>query len=206
MGATTNWFLPAAVMAISALLAQPLRVEAAADGACNFEGWSVAGTDALANIHEKPDAASPVLGVLPAYVDSDDHRYGIALSIVGSHEKWLLVENARDDPNRTGLPSRPTFSGRGWISGEAVRFQVQSARGYERPDASSNRVFDLGDNWLTDVADIRSVEGCAGDWALVSFAADAEAVSRLKSEPQEGRAWFRRICANQETTCDGVTD
>lgn len=82
------------------------------------------------------------------------------------------------------------FNVKGWISGKVIAFQIQSRKGFAEPDNKSAAVFEGQDGpggWLY-------VANCEDKWAQIAYGTPKE----------EKRAWFRGICAMQETSCDGV--
>ena len=182
----------------------------AAQASCSLEGWAVDRDPHGLNVRAAPSAQARVLGTLPPLsVDEDRPDFGIPFRITASRGGWLRIEGAQDDPSRSGAPARPTYAGSGWVSGRLVRFKVQSAHGYRAPDTASERVVDLGDDALTDLAVLNGVLACSGSWALVEFVQqqrrDPTSQALLDDNDRTPRrAWFRGICANQETTCDSV--
>jgi hypothetical protein len=184
----------------------------AAQTSCSLEGWAVDRDPRGLNVRAAPSAQARVLGTLPPLsVDEDRADFGIPFRITASRAGWLRIEGAHDDPARSGVPARPTYAGSGWISGGFVRFKVQSAHGHRAADAASERIVDLGDDALTDMAALTRVLACSGSWALVEFVQEKRrdpATQALRDEADRAprRAWFRGVCANQETTCDSVAD
>jgi hypothetical protein len=192
------------LIAIAALVASPALAAAIVPAhECRLEAWVVDRDPAGLNVRSAPSREARLLGTLPPLVNPDGERdYGVELRITGAKDGWLRIEGARDDPSRNGLGTpRPTYAGTGWISGNLVRFGVQSAHGYAQPDVKSERRVDLGQDWLSDRAEITRMLACKDDWAHVEFRLRAATgAADALGEPQ--RAWFRGICANQETTCD----
>lgn len=184
----------------------------AAQTACTLEGWAVDRDPRGLNVRAAPSAQARVLGTLPPLSVSEDRPdFGVPFRITASRDGWLRIEGARDDPARSGEPARPTYAGGGWISGGFVRFKVQSAHGHRAADAGSERLVDLGDDALTDLARLTRVVACSGDWALVEFVPEKRrdpATQALldATDRSPRRAWFRGICANQETSCDSAAD
>ncbi len=197
--------LAAASFAASLSHAAPQGAAPAHATECRVEAWAADRDPAGLNVREAPSRDARVLGTLPPMVNPDGERdYGIEFRVTGSKDGWLRIDGARDDPGRSGQASpRPTYAGTGWIAGNLVRFTVQSAHGYEKPDSASTRLVDLGEHWLTDRGEVTRMIACEGDWALVEFMLRGDGKA-AHGAPQ--RAWFRGICANQETTCDGVGD
>lgn len=182
----------------------------AAQASCALEGWAVDRDPRGLNVRAAPSAQARVLGTLPPLSTGEDRPdFGVLFRITASRGGWLRIEGAQDDPSRSGEPARPTYAGSGWVSGRLVRFKVQSAHGYRVPDAASERIVDLGDDALTDLATLNGVLACSGAWALVEFVQehrrDPDSQALLDTTDRSPRrAWFRGICANQETSCDSV--
>ncbi|OZG74752.1 hypothetical protein BTA51_03790 [Hahella sp. CCB-MM4] len=180
---------------------------------CDLAGWGSDDNPAGINVHAGPSADSPVLGTLPPVAPNPDGYDFIAdFDIVASHNGWLQIRNARDYPY--GQPERETYSGMGWIHGSKVTFRIQSGLGYQQPDPQSQKLLDLHGDWLTDVGRVNQVLACEGKWALLDYSLEssedadetAEASHQIPQELSGHTAWFRRVCAIQETTCDGIYD
>ncbi|MGD9170039.1 MAG: hypothetical protein PVI97_08265 [Candidatus Thiodiazotropha sp.] len=179
---------------------------------CHIEGWSKDKSPKGLKVRGSGNFHAPVLGTLPAYINNyDSYSFGVEFKIVGSHDGWIKITGAKDDPNRSNLPLRHTYAGTGWIPGESVDFRVQSGTGYVRPDAESTKLIELKSDWLTPMASIERVVACYKDWALLDYSfiwrrdKKTMALEKLTLKEQlasNGRAWFRGICANQETTCE----
>jgi len=177
---------------------------------CDLGGW-VSSPEAV-TVRAQPDENAASLGTLPPMIKTPDaFHYGVELTIHGSHNGWLIISGAQDDPELSGQPARPVYSGSGWIPGSAVSFSVQSDTGYARPGATSTVVATFDGAWLTEVGDIDRVVACNGEWALLDFHRVRERnettdiLETLTPEEQaasQNRAWFRNICPVQETTCD----
>jgi hypothetical protein len=89
-----------------------------------------------------------------------------------------------------------------------ARASVQTRRGFARPDARSPVVVDFGTE-MEDVADVTRIVACSGEWALVEgrYRPAARQAAPAGRPPRNGAftAWVRGLCANQVTTCDGVS-
>jgi hypothetical protein len=179
---------------------------------CKIEGWSKDTNQHGLQVRSSAGENAMVVGTLPRYViNFDSHNFGIEFHIIGSHQGWLKIRDAKDDPYRSNQPLRATFSGIGWIPGKSVDFIVQSGSGHLRPDAESQKLLDLKDDWLTSMGEIERVIACSGEWVLLDYSLDkrrnhqTHALTSLTKEEQQAsqnRAWFRGVCANQETTCE----
>lgn len=98
---------------------------------------------------------------------------------------------------------RPVYQGEGWIEAGDMQVGVQSARGYARPDAGSERLLDLKGDWLRDRVALRGIVACDGEWLLLDYEMRNDEAGAAGAEgPQAGRAWFRGICGSEETSCD----
>lgn len=182
---------------------------------CRLEGWSKDTHQDGLEVRSSATAHAEVLGTLPAYVKNfSSHNFGIEFQIIGSHNGWMKITGAKDDPNRSNLPLRSTYSGTGWIPGDRVDFIVQSGSGYLLPDAASRKALDLHGDWLTSMGDIELIVACDGEWVLLDYSLKKRrnqqtlSLRKLSIDEQKaskGRAWFRGICANQETTCETET-
>jgi len=205
-----GWLL-LGLCAVAPAFAQETVWKPSSETACQLHGWSIDIDPKGTNVRAAPSAKARVVGKLPAYVVTGgglSGGYGIEFDIIGSHNGWLKITGAKDDPDRSGKPPRSTYAGTGWISGNLVWFAVQSRLGYAEPDSSSARLLDLMyGNWLAERAKIERVVACQGKWALLDFRLldpTDNLIPLPKAQRERGRAWFRGICGAQETTCDGV--
>ena len=183
-----------------------------AETECRLEGWSKSTDQHGQHVRSSAGAHSEVVGNLPPYVfNFDSYNYGVEFQIIGSHLGWIKIAEAKDDPRRSNLPLRPTYSGVGWIPGESVDFAVQSGSGHLRPDAQSSKAIDLKGDWLTSMGSVNQVVACSGEWVLLDYSLKRQRnqqtlkLQKLTEEERRssrGRAWFRGVCANQETTCE----
>ena len=99
---------------------------------------------------------------------------------------------------------RPVYQGEGWIEAGDMQVGVQSARGYARPDAGSERLLDLKGDWLRDRVALRGIVACDGEWLLLDYEMrnDEKLEPLAPKDRKRGRAWFRGICGSEETSCD----
>lgn len=198
-------------------LSSPLSGQAASNAsawtppgptACRFSAWTSNDKPEIA-VRASASAEAKVVGSLPTTPgdspDPDIDYYSVTFDVSEAREGWLKIGNASDD--KTGgddSQPRPVYRGEGWIEAADARVGIQSARGYARPDAASERLLDLHDDWLTERATLRGIVACEGEWLLLDY----ELRNSAKFEPlapkdrTRGRAWFRGVCASEETTCD----
>ncbi|MET4683522.1 hypothetical protein [Brevundimonas faecalis] len=183
---------------------EPTQMTPMGDQACALQAWinDIPGRDV--EVRANPHVDAQVIGTLP-HTGPDDDRLSIHISITASNSGWLKIQDASDDDADR---ARPVYSGQGWIEADAVRFGIQSGRGFAAPDARSDRVVDLDDNWATEMGRIEKVLDCRQDWVLIDFVQERrrDGDDRLIDIPVQDRlqrrAWFRGVCDAQETTCD----
>ncbi|WP_254241859.1 hypothetical protein [Achromobacter pestifer] len=176
--------------------------------ACSFSSWTTDVKPAI-QVRAAASAQAAVVGSLPTTrgdgPDPNIDYYSVTFDVTEARDGWLKIRNASDD--KTGdeqSKPRPVYRGEGWIEAGDAQVGIQSARGYARPDAGSERLLDLGGDWLTERATLRGIVACEGEWLLLDY----EMRNSDKFEPlapkdrTRGRAWFRGICSSSETTCD----
>jgi hypothetical protein len=174
--------------------------------ACALAGWSADADPKGLNVRAAPSADSRVVGVLPppAPLEPGGPDLAVSFEITAGQGGWLRIRNAVDE----SAAARPVFAGEGWVSGRRVRFGVQSAKGFLRPDPRSAVAVDFG-RPMEDLADVRHVLGCSGEWALIEgrYRSPERQALAPGERPRAGvfRAWVRGVCGNQITTCDGVS-
>ena len=176
--------------------------------ACSFSGWTTNEKPAI-TVRAAASAQAAVAGSLPTTrgesPDPDIDYYSVTFDVTEARDGWLRIQNASDDMTGGEVSRpRPVYRGEGWIEAADAQVGIQSARGYARPDADSERLLDLGDDWLTERATLRGIAACQGKWLLLDYemrnSADWQPL-----EPKDrarGRAWFRGVCSSAETTCD----
>lgn len=188
--------------------------------ACSF-GAFVSETDPEGlNVRAGPGTSHKVLGTLPPVKLSGDDppvRAMVEVEVSAGANGWFRIAKARDNEMLTDGAPRPMFKGSGWVSGRKLTVKSQAAAGRLRPDAKAPAVLSGQDGaGLDGDAFVQNgrLLGCSGKWVQVEygpFPADSEAVSGLTIAPaaktgaEAGRfrAWVDRICATQETSCDG---
>jgi len=176
--------------------------------ACSVSGWTTNVKPAIA-VRAAPSANAQVLGRLPTTrgddPDPDIDYYSVTFDVTEARDGWLKIKNASDDMTGNDTPRpRPVYRGEGWIEAEDAQVGIQSARGYARPDAGSERLLDLKSDWLTERAALRGIVACDGEWLLLDYEMrQSENWEPLAPKDRtRGRAWFRGVCASAETTCD----
>ena len=176
--------------------------------ACSFSGWTTNDKPAI-QVRAAASAQAAVLGSLPTTrgdgPDPGIDYYSVAFDVTEARDGWLKIRNASDD--KTGdeqSKPRPVYRGEGWIEAADAQVGIQSARGYGRPDAGSERLLDLGGDWLTERATLRGIVACQGEWLLLDYELrNSDTFEPLAPKDRtRGQAWFRGICSSSETTCD----
>lgn len=211
----------ALLLAAPAARAQSESVAPAPAGqvACSF-GAFVSETDPEGlNVRAGPGTSHKVLGTLPPVKLSGDDppvRAMVEVEVSAGANGWFRIARARDNETLTDAAPRPMFKGSGWVSGRKLTVKSQATSGRQRPDAKAPAVLSGQDGMSLDgdafVQNGRLL-GCSGKWALIEYSlpADSEVLSGLEIKPDAKmgaevgrfRAWVDRICATQETSCDG---
>lgn len=180
--------------------------------ACAFSAWANYDKPSI-TVRAAPSASAKALGQIPARpaAGEPEYSYSVTFDVKEAKDGWLRIANASDAYNEDEYPERAPrklYKGEGWIRADDARVGIQSARGYARPDAASQRLVDLGSDWLTEMGKIQGIHACHEDWVLLDYLVDRkrspqdEIVERAKGERLAGRAWFRGLCDVQETSCD----
>ncbi len=179
---------------------------------CRFDAWpSYRLTRSLA-VRSRPTPRAPVVGMLPV---GGGYPYSVLFNVRGTRAGFVRIDGASDAYNEDAadeggrpLPRRTVYSGAGWVAADAVTVRFQSGRGRARPDPGAPLVIDLGSDWLTDMGRVDAIRGCSGEWVLVDYTierrrdANDRIIDIAAPERLTGRAWFRGLCAVEETTCD----
>ena len=136
-------------------------------------------------VYSAPGKSADILGFLPVSEDEDGTRKGAYVTIVSMQRDWALVADTAAWDNSEQGPH-------GWVEARYLRFALQTNHGFASPNPESTIM--VTTDWLMP-SQIRKLEDCYRDWVLVT----------AKTGGKAHKAWFRGACANQETTCDGVT-
>ena len=167
----------------------------AGSNTCTIGGWSIVTEAGGVPVRAGPSPEAPIVGRLPPAVAYEGGLYsgrGPEFAIVEAEGGWFRIDavyvpTVKDD-DVEDVPLAVT----GWIPGRAIYFQLQTAKGFSRPDPASEVVYRFGE--LTHPRDWLAVTDCRGKWAEIAYGTPQE----------ERRMWVRGICAAQETSCDGV--
>ncbi|WP_172965839.1 hypothetical protein [Achromobacter xylosoxidans] len=205
--------LTLALLAAPPVIAAPVQPEAPAGATtCAFSAWANYDKPSI-TVRDAPSASAKALGQIPARptAGEPEYSYSVTFDVKEAKDGWLRIANASDAYNEDEYPERAPrklYKGEGWIRADDARVGIQSARGYARPDAASQRLVDLGSDWLTEMGKIQGIRACHEDWVLLDYLVDRkrspqdEIVERVQGERLAGRAWFRGLCDVQETSCD----
>lgn len=188
--------------------------------ACAF-GAFVGETDpAGLNVRAGPGTSHKLLGTLPPVKLSKDDppvRAMVEVEVTAGANGWFLIGKARDNEALTEAPERAMFKGSGWVSGRKLTVKSQAESGRQRPDGKAPAVI-IGRDGLAFDGDAfvqnGRLLGCSGKWVLVEYgplpagsdvlpALEIRPAAKAGAEPGRFRAWLDRICAVQETSCDG---
>ncbi|UXH78383.1 SH3 domain-containing protein [Roseateles amylovorans] len=202
---------------------QPSSPTAAAEpvaSTCSF-GAFVAETDpAGLNVRAAPNATAKVIGKLPpTFVEpSMNDGVRVEVEVLGARNGWFLIRNATDNEVLTDRPARPMYAGEGWVSGNKLTVKSQADVGRAQPNLKAKAVLRVGDNETFDsdvLIEAGRLADCTGKWAQVEFvdqrvpskhrsSLKVDAGARAGLPAGRFRAWVNRICAIQETSCDGL--
>ena len=186
--------------------------------ACAF-GAFVNETDrAGLNVRQLPSASSKILGKLPAnYKDPDSPMIvRVEVNVLASQNGWFLIDGATDNTTLTEKPERPTYAGKGWVSGKKLAIKTQASRARLAPEDSAGTAFLVGNVLDGDsLSKPGQLIACNGKWALVEYSLSAvprgdvpeiKINTAAKNGAANGRVrgWVNRICEIQETSCSGL--
>lgn len=182
--------------ATASMLVALLATGTAAASPCAIGAWSIATAPEGVPVRSGPSAGAPVIGRLPpvvAYEGGLQSGRGPEFQILEADKGWfrigsVSVPKVEDDDVVDMVP----LAAEGWIAGDAIYFMIQSRKGFAEPDNTSAIAFTV-DDW-NGPRDWLYLSDCRDKWVQIAYG----------TPKQEKRAWFRGICASQETSCDGV--
>ncbi len=213
-----TFFLATCFFAASAQAGGTTQNQQNQQTACAF-GAFVNETDrAGLNVRESPSASSKIIGKLPANykVPEDTMIVRVEVRVLASQNGWFLIDAATDNTMLTEKPRRPMHEGKGWVSGKKLAIKTQASKARLAPEGKADTAFLVG-----NVLDSNSLSkpgqliACNGKWAQVEYSLSGvpkEDLPEIKINPaaKNGapngrvRGWVNRICAIQETSCDGL--
>jgi len=187
---------------------------------CRFGAFVLESDPAGLNVRQTPGLSGKIIGVLPPVIAGDaldGYPVKVEVAILGARHGWFRIADAHDNTALTGNAARPVFAGIGWVHGRKLTVKSQAQQGYLQPDETAARALHLRDGSGLDndaLVHAGQLIACQGDWALVEFAQDKLSAAMTKltviaPAARAGlpaghfRAWVNRLCALQETRCDG---
>jgi len=189
---------------------------------CSFGAFVVETDPAGLNVRAAPSATAKIVGMLPPTFVEPSMNYGVRVEVdvAGAHNGWFLIRNALDNDALTERPARPMYAGEGWVSGNKLTVKSQAEVGRAQPSLKAKPVLRVGDNESFDsdmLVEAGRLADCTGKWAQVEFSdqrfpAKDRGTLKIDAAARSGlpagrfRAWVNRICAIQETSCDGLAD
>jgi hypothetical protein len=205
----------------SAASAASAHAQPAANRCQNIRGQLIDEDPVGRNVRDSPNVNGRRLGAIPPpFTGSEGVTFPAAFDIIDSRNGWLLIENARFDPDLVGPNAPATYAGRGWISGRGVLVVVQASVGFGSPSHSAPIIIDgrttggISGGINLEGLTYRGVHGCSDQWVQLDWQmpSDARGVSAIgyqrsavvPGNPPVLRAWFSGVCNVQETTCDGI--
>jgi hypothetical protein len=174
---------------------------------CNITGWSETSSEdgRKVAVRAMPSASARISGRLP----TDDRHYAgpkarhlAEFDIVETRNGWFRIANVRiiaiRDASYDAYPSKIT----GWVQSTAVRFNIQSSRGFARPDSDST-ILVTSPSWIMD--SWKGLYDCDGKWARVETVPEDPDEPYPATELPKVTAWFRGICGLSMIECDDVS-
>lgn len=175
---------------------------------CEIGGWSIDSDPQGLNVRSAPDAKAPIVATLPPVrykKMSDDYPalgIGPSFNIIGSSNGWLKIQGGNDDDSMIiDQKARKTYAGIGWVWGGKVGLNLQTTRGFEKPDPKSTVLFNATGQDVMAENSVTGIAACDGKWVLADARPYEEPTAKQRASI---RAWFRGACAHRETTCDGT--
>jgi len=174
--------------------------------ACQIRGWSATAENDGRKIavRARPSASARITGKLPTNDGSyagPNPRHLAEFDIVETRNGWFRIANVRTiairDASYDAYPSKVT----GWIQPFAVRFNIQSSRGFAKP-GSDSAILVTSPDWIMD--GWQALSECDGKWVRVeTVQADPDDPDPARDLPQV-KAWFRGVCGSSMIGCDDV--
>ncbi len=173
------------------------------------------------NVRAGPSAKSKIIGKLaPSIIDSRKDRFALVeVSVIGSRNSWLLIDGAGDNELlMDGLKLRPSFRGKGWVSGRKIAVKTQAKQARLEPNVKSDTAFLVGNVLDGDsLSRPGQLIGCRGKWALLEYKLDKNDIelideikinpaAKVSASPIRVRGWVNQLCDIQETSCSGLRD
>jgi hypothetical protein len=180
--------------------AKPAKPALAKRSLCNFGAWSSDTDTKGLNVRAGPSADAPIIGTLPPPESSeesgDDTKFATEFHVAEAQNGWFRIENARRwAESMSNSPGKYAALPSGWISGKKIYVTIYSETGFSAPDVIKSKILWRGD-WDDLQTKMTGISDCNGEWAKIIY----------RTASGEKSAWFRGICAIQETTCGAGWD
>jgi hypothetical protein len=158
---------------------------------CRFQAWSTDPDPNGLNVRAGPSKAAKIVGTIPPAKHNEDfdRKMATEFDVVEAQNGWFRIEKAAEWSDGSTVPTKLAS---GWISGRFIGFTLQTEVGFAAPNPESARLFESRQWGGPD--NMRGITDCKGEWVKISYG--------LVAAPKQ--AWFRGVCGNQETSCDGV--
>lgn len=176
---------------------------------CTVSGWIGFPSGSDVRLHEAANKTSRILSNFPnpagqQSADDQDQPLSPTVDIHEATPQWLHV-TVTTEGSETTTGAGTTI--KGWLPSDAVRFGIQSGRGFEAASAQSKQIVTLNDDWASELGVIERIWDCQNDWVLIDYRQtlrrDGYALNDIPPQAQKTvKAWFRGICANPWTSCD----
>jgi hypothetical protein len=196
-----------ASLCVSGQAAAATHSSRVASRVCNISDWSATSSadGSKIAVRSKPSGRARISGKLP----TDDAAYAgpkprhlAEFDIVETRNGWFRIANVRiiaiRDASYDAYPSKIT----GWIQSSAVRFNIQSSRGFAKP-GSDGAILVTSPSWIMD--SWKGLYDCDGKWARVETVPEDPDEPYPATELPKVKAWFRGICGFSMIECDDVS-
>jgi hypothetical protein len=186
--------------AIVPAIAKPVKPISSHRSQCNFGAWSSDTDPKGLNVRSGPFPGASIVGTLPPPESSEesglDTKFATEFHVAEAQNGWFRIEGAsRWAEGMSNVPGEYPTLPSGWISGKKIYVTIYSSTGFSAPDVLKSEILWRGD-WSDLQNDMTGMTDCKGEWAKITY----RTPKGIKS------AWFRGICAIQETTCGAAWD
>lgn len=189
------------IRAISLLVMCATATPTVAADNCDIVGMFYEFDRGRTSVFSSPGSKGRVVGHLPASRGHPGSWSGIKLRVVRAASGWLFVKAENDLDERPDLRFRAPKLDRFWIRPGQLQLNVLSNRGFAQPTPNASTIIDFEKE--TDgnfaIATMNLLE-CSGKWGKIQY----RFVNRKTRNSKTVTAWFRGICNNMTTTCEGM--
>jgi hypothetical protein len=175
--------------------------------ACQISGWSATseGESRKIAVRARPSATARISGRLPTDDESyagPKPRYLAEFDIVETRNGWFRISNVRILAIRDASYDAYQSEVSGWIKPSAVRFNIQSSRGFAKPSSDST-ILVTSPDWIMD--GWKTLYDCDGKWVRVETVPDDPVERYPARDIPKLQAWFRGVCGLAMIGCDDVS-